>query len=204
MKSFTELEPILRSLHAKYGLVVSLTIDNSIVIFVASGSLAHQALVQNAAVFAHRPIPLATNKVIGNNGHNISFAGYGPTGRLFHLNLTAEILHPLRLKSYSHSQKWVLDTLISQLQQRSKPRDDVVVAVVDHDFHYAMFYLIDLMCFGNDLEKMKAAEIETIQRGVFAGFGTFIMLNFFPMVGKILFRKRWEKFIKLLKDQVIE
>lgn len=79
-----------------------------------------------------------------------------------------------------------------------------MVAVVDHDFYYAMFYLLDLMCFGNDLEERKAAEIETIQRGVFAGFGTFIMLNLFPMVGKILFRKRWEKFMKLRKDQVIE
>lgn len=105
MKSFTKLEPILRSLHAKYGPVVSLPIDNSIVIFVASGSLAHLALVQNAVVFSHRPIPLATNKVIGNNGHNISYADYGPTGRLFRLNLTAEILHPLRLKSYSRSRK---------------------------------------------------------------------------------------------------
>lgn len=80
----------------------------------------------------------------------------------------------------------------------------MVVAVVDHEFHYAMFYLLDLMCFGNDLEERKAAEIEIIQRGVFAGFGTFIMLNFFPMVGKILFWKHWEKFMKLHKDQVIE
>ena len=198
-KSYTELEPILRNLHAKHGPIVSLPLGNSPAIFVASASLAHEALVQNAAVFAHRPVPPVTNKVIGSNQHNVSSAGYGPTWRLLRRNLTTEILNPLRLKAYSRARKWVLEILFSRLL-RSSETGDGVVRVVD-DFHFAMFCLLVLMCFGDQLEEEKVREIEAAQLRVLAGFGTFNMLNFWPTIGKILFRKRWEKFLQLRKHQ---
>ncbi|CBI22407.3 unnamed protein product, partial [Vitis vinifera] len=198
-KSYTELEPILRNLHAKHGPIVSPPLGNSPAIFVASASLAHEALVQNAAVFVHRPVPLVTNKVIGSNQHNVSSAGYGPTWCLLRRNLTTKIFNPLRLKAYSRAHKWVLEILFSQLRRSSKTADGVV-RVVD-DFHFAMFCLLVLMCFGNQLEEEKVREIQAAQLRVLAGFGTFNMLNFWPTIGKILFRKRWEKFLQLRKHQ---
>ncbi|KAJ9678316.1 hypothetical protein PVL29_020470 [Vitis rotundifolia] len=186
-KSYTELEPILRNLHAKHGPIVSLPLGNSPAIFVASASLANEALVQIAAVFAHRPVPPVTNKVIGSNQHNVSSAGYGPTWRLLRRNLTTKILNPLRLKAYSRAHKWVLEILFSRLR-RSSETGDGVVRVVD-DFHFAMFCLLVLMSFGDQLVEEKVREIEAAQLRVLAGFG------------KILFRKRWEKFLQLRKHQ---
>ena len=98
-KPFSELEHIIRKLHAKYGPIITIYIGFRPVIFVADRSLAHKALVQNGAVFADRPTPLPTNAIISSNQHNISSAYYGPTWRLFRRNLSSEILHPSRVKS---------------------------------------------------------------------------------------------------------
>ncbi|KAJ6298749.1 hypothetical protein OIU76_019830 [Salix suchowensis] len=99
LKSFSDLELILRSLRAKYGPVITLHIGSRPAIFITTHSLAHQALVQNSAVFADRPPPFPTSKVISSNQHNISSASYGPTWRLLRRNLTSEILHPSRSKA---------------------------------------------------------------------------------------------------------
>ncbi|GAV80184.1 p450 domain-containing protein, partial [Cephalotus follicularis] len=118
-KSASEIEPFIRSLTLKLGPMVTLRIGSRPSIFIADRSLAHQALVQNGAVFADRPPPLATSKIMSSNQHNISSAAYGPTWRLLRRNLTAEILHPSRVKSYSHARKWVLQILFDSLQSQS-------------------------------------------------------------------------------------
>ncbi|WKA03306.1 hypothetical protein VitviT2T_021423 [Vitis vinifera] len=153
---FGNLSQSSETFHAKHGPIVSLPLGNSPAIFVASASLAHEALVQNAAVFAHRPVPPVTNKIIGSNQHNVSSAGYGPTWCLLRRNLTAKILNPLRLKAYSRAHKWVLEILFSRLR-RSSETGDGVVRVVD-DFHFAMYCLLVLMCFGDQLEEEKRWE----------------------------------------------
>ncbi|KAG5252093.1 hypothetical protein OIU78_011126 [Salix suchowensis] len=194
LKSFSELEPILRSLRAKYGPVVTLHIGSRPAIFIATHSLAHQALVQNGAVFADRPPAFAISRVISSNQHNISSAFYGPTWRLLRRNLTSEILHPSRVKSYSHARRWVLDILINSLKPRSTSNQRVRVR--DH-IQYAMFCLLVLMCFGDKLEENKIKQVEEIQRILLLSFGRFNLLNFWPSLTRILFRKRWEEFFQL-------
>ncbi|RVW21594.1 Cytochrome P450 89A2 [Vitis vinifera] len=54
------------------------------------------------------------------NGHNVSCAHYGPTWRLLRRNLTLEILHPSRIRLYSHARKWALEILKSRLQCHSE------------------------------------------------------------------------------------
>ncbi|KAK7846524.1 cytochrome p450 89a9 [Quercus suber] len=104
-KPFSELELIIHKLHAKYGPIITIYVGFRPAIFVADRSLAHKALVQNGAVFADRPTPPPTDAVISSNQHNISSAYYGPTWRLFRRNLSSEIFHPSRVKSYCRSRK---------------------------------------------------------------------------------------------------
>ncbi|KAJ9678331.1 hypothetical protein PVL29_020485 [Vitis rotundifolia] len=198
LKSFSELEPILRNLHTKYGPIVTLQIGSRPAIFVSANSLAHQALVQNGAVFANRPRALPTNKILSSNQHNISSAVYGPTWRLLRRNLTSEILHPSRVRSYSQARRWVLEILISRLQARSESGE--AVQAVDH-FQYNMFCLLVHMCFGDKLEEKQIQEIETIQRILLLGFSPFNILNFWPRVGNVLFRHRWDELFQLRKKQ---
>ncbi|CBI26429.3 unnamed protein product, partial [Vitis vinifera] len=95
-KSFSELEYVVKSLHEKHGPIVTLPFGFNPAIFVASNSLAYQALVQNGAVFADRPPPPITSKIMASNQCTISSAPYGPAWRLLRRNLTSEILHPSR------------------------------------------------------------------------------------------------------------
>ncbi|KAL3725384.1 hypothetical protein ACJRO7_030409 [Eucalyptus globulus] len=193
-KSFAEMEPTLRSLHARHGPMVTLHMGPRPTIFVASQALAHEALVRRGAVFADRPPPLAADRVLSANQHEVSSSSYGPTWRLFRRNLTAEILHPSRLRSYSRARAWVLDILVAEL----KSQPGCVVRVVDH-FQYAMFCLLVLMCFGDRLEEKQIKQIEEAQRRLLLGFQQFNVLNFWPRVTKIVLRKRWKEFYELIE-----
>lgn len=199
-KSFAEIEPALRSLVAKYGPVVTLRIGHRPAIFVATHSLAHQALIENGAVFADRPSGLPTTKIMSSNQHNISSASYGATWRLLRRNLTSEILHPSRVKMYSRARDWVLhDILINRLKSEA---GDNAVRLIDH-FQYAMFCLLVLMCFGDKLEENKIKEIETVQRRMLLAFGRFNVINFLPRLSKVLFRSRWRELLALRKSQEV-
>ncbi|KAM6555496.1 hypothetical protein CsatB_002515 [Cannabis sativa] len=196
-KSFSQLEPILRNLHANYGPLVSLHLGSRRAVFIADRVLAHQALVQNGAVFADRPPALPTAKIFNSNQHSISSARYGSTWRLLRRNISSEILHPSRVKCYSRARKWVLDILLKRLELDSQN-----AAVLAH-FQYAMFCLLVLMCFGvnNKIDETKIKEIENVQRRSLLTFSRFNILNVFPRLTKIVFRKRWEELLKLRQEQ---
>ncbi|XP_004235319.1 cytochrome P450 89A2-like [Solanum lycopersicum] len=195
-RTFSDLEPILRDLKAKYGPLITLNIGSRSAIFVASHSLAYQALVQQGAIFSNRPKAGPTSAVVNSNQRNISSAPYGPIWRLLRRNLTSEILHPSRIKSYSKARSWVLGILIQQL--RNAQVDSV--KLIDH-FQYAMFCLLVLMCFGDKLEETQIRQIENIQRKLLLGFTRFNIINIFPRVGKIIFRNRWKELIELRQEQ---
>ncbi|XP_021621199.1 cytochrome P450 89A2 [Manihot esculenta] len=197
-KSFAELEHIIRSLHAKFGPVITLPIGPRPSIFVADRNLAHQALIQNGAVFADRPSALAVGKVLSSNQHNINASFYGPTWRLLRRNLTSELLHPSRVKSYSHARKWVLQILVNRFESQSKSGNPVHVLA---GIQYAMFCLLVLMCFGDKLNQKQIEEIERVERAMLLNSGSFNLLNFWPRLSKIVFRKRWSQFLQLRKDQ---
>ncbi|GAV86172.1 p450 domain-containing protein [Cephalotus follicularis] len=174
-KSTFEPERIIRSLHAKLGPMVTLHFGSPPTIIISDPSLAHQALVQNGAVFADRPPALAVGKIMSCNQHNIGSANYGPTWRLFRRNLTAEILHPSRVKSYSHARKWVLHILLDSLQSQSKSGDTIRVVV---HFWYAMFCLLVLICFGDKLDQNWIKDIEQVHRRLRVSLLRFNILNY--------------------------
>ncbi|KAK3008380.1 hypothetical protein RJ639_014088 [Escallonia herrerae] len=126
-----------------------------------SHALAHPALVQNGAVFvfANRPKAPPTNRIFNNDQRNISSAAYGPTWRPLRRNLTSEILHHSRVKSYFGDRRWALHVLVHRLLLHS----DEPVRVMDH-FQYAVFCLLVFMCFGDKLDDKQIQQIESVQR----------------------------------------
>nr|WMZ41173.1 cytochrome P450 family 89 subfamily A polypeptide 2 [Ipomoea batatas] len=191
------LEPILRDLKSKYGPLITLKVGARPAIFIANHSLAHQALVQNGAVFSDRPESAPATRLLNSNQRNISSAAYGPTWRLLRRNLTSEILHPSRVKSYSNARQWVLGVLVKKLRDDSSESG---VKVIDH-FQYAMFCLLVLMCFGDKLEEQQIRQIEDTQRKMILSFPRFNILNFWPSIGKILFRNRWKELKQMALDR---
>ncbi|KAL8050603.1 hypothetical protein ABFX02_06G091100 [Erythranthe guttata] len=199
-KPVSHIEYILRRLKTLHGPLITLTMGRRSLIFVGSHSLAHQALVQNGAVFADRPAPPPTSRVLHNNKilKTISSSPYGATWRLLRRNLTQEILHPSRARMYSASRRWVLSLLIRRLADTAQSESSVML--IDH-FQYAMFSLLVIMCFGDKLHENQIKEIESIQRRLILGIRRFNILNLLPRLGKILFRNRWNELKQLRQEQ---
>ncbi|KAL7189527.1 hypothetical protein ACSBR1_039221 [Camellia fascicularis] len=190
----------LRDLRGKYGPIITVRIGHRPAIFVSSHSIAHRALIQNGAHFSDRPKALATVKIFSSNQHTISSAAYGPTWRLLRRNLTSEILHPSRVKSYTHARQWVLGILIHRLLNSAEDSSVEAVKVVHH-FQYAIFCLLVLMCFGDRLDEKQITQIETVQRAMLLSSSRFNMLNYWPKLGKIVFHNSWNELLRMRQDQ---
>ncbi|CAN8238063.1 unnamed protein product [Cochlearia groenlandica] len=189
----------LRDVHHRLGPIITLRITSRPSIFVADHSLAHQALVLNGAVFADRPPAPPISRIVSSNQHNISSGSYGATWRILRRNLTSEILHPTRVRSYSHARRWVLDILFDRFRNRGSEEEPIVV-VVDH-LHYAMFALLVLMCFGDKLDEKEIKKVEFVQRRQLLSFSRFSILNLWPKFTKLILRSRWDEFFKMRDEQ---
>ncbi|KAJ9179797.1 hypothetical protein P3X46_008118 [Hevea brasiliensis] len=196
--TYTKLEPVIRSLLPKFGPVITLHIGRRPFIFVADRYLAHHALIENGAVFADRPPALAIDKISSSNQHSINAASYGPTWRLLRRNLGSEILHPSRVKSYSHARKWMLQILLNRFESESKSGHPV--RVVD-GLQYAIFCLLVLMCFGDKLDQKQIEEIERVERAMLLTNARFSILNFWPRFSKMVLCRSWSNFLQLRKNQ---
>ncbi|CAN1841633.1 Cytochrome P450 89A2 [Linum perenne] len=197
-RSLSEIEIILRNLHSKMGPTVTLRFGPRLAVFVADRNLAHQALIHNGAVFADRPPPPPLSRITSSNQQNISSSFYGPTWRLLRRNLTSEILHPSRVKCYSHARSWVLQVIKARLVESAASSQPVQVM---DQFQYAMFCLLVFMCFGDKLDEKQISEIERVQRQLLLNNGRFGVLSFFPRLAKMFLRKQWSEFLRLRKEQ---
>ncbi|KAK4719783.1 hypothetical protein R3W88_018121 [Solanum pinnatisectum] len=202
LRANADIELILRDLKTKYGPIFNLRIGIGFrrpSIFVASHSFAYQALVQQGAVFCDRPKAAQTSVSLQSCRINISSSPYGPSWRLLRRNMVSEILHPSRTKSYSKVRSRVLTILIQQLRSDSAATEGI--RLIDH-FSYAMFYLLVLMCFGENIDEAQVKLIHDVQRRWMQSAGRFINLSFFPRsLQKIIYRKQWKELIQLIQDQ---
>ncbi|XVF42858.1 hypothetical protein PTKIN_Ptkin01aG0399500 [Pterospermum kingtungense] len=195
-RSFNDLQCVLQTLHAKFGPIITLHFGSRPSIFIADRFLAHQALVQNGAVFADRPPGLDGRKQVV-----ITTAVCGSMWRVLRRNLAAEMLHSSRVKSYSHARKLVLQRLLKLLRIESKSGDHPV-HVMEH-FRFSMYSLQIFMCFGDKLEENKVREIAEAETNLFSTFGQVNMIFISPKVTKIVFRKQWKKLFNYNKNRKI-
>ncbi|KAJ4848674.1 hypothetical protein Tsubulata_041441, partial [Turnera subulata] len=167
----SQLEPILRPLHAKLGPIVTLRIGPRPAIFIADRSLAHQALVQKGAP------PATILRVISTDQHTINPSFYGPTWRLLRRNLTSEILNPSRVRSYGHARRWVLHFLITRFELLSKSGKPVTVA---------MFWVLVIMCLGEKLDEEKVKDIEQVERSFLKRRGSLMKLRLLSLCNEFI------------------
>ncbi|XP_054815340.1 cytochrome P450 89A2-like [Prosopis cineraria] len=195
-RPLSELESVLGNLRAKYGPIFTFPFGSRPAILIADRSLAHQALLQNGAVFSSRPMSLSGAKITSRNPHNINTAPYGPTWRVLRRNLTSQVLQPTRIKAFSATRKCVLHMLLNALKSDSESSNSI--EVIDH-FQHAIFRLLAFMCFGNRLDDKQIKDIECVVRRLLLNLNRFAVLNLWPRVTRILFHKRWEELFQILK-----
>ncbi|KAE8718095.1 hypothetical protein F3Y22_tig00110019pilonHSYRG00010 [Hibiscus syriacus] len=193
-KSFNDLHHILHFLHAKFGPIITLHFGSRPAIFIADRFLAHQALVHDSVVFADRPPALD-----GKEEVFITTANYSSTWRVLRRNLTAEMLHPSRVKSYSAARKMMLGRLLKLLKLQSGQSADHSVQVMDQ-FRNSMFSLLAFMCFGEELEDKKIKEIADVQRDMMRTFGEMSTVSILPTITMIMFYKQGKKMLQLQEE----
>ncbi|MED6123432.1 hypothetical protein PIB30_049093 [Stylosanthes scabra] len=195
--SFSKLRPLLPRLHAKHGPIITLPIWSGPHIFIADASLAHQALLQNAAVFANRPYKTLSTI---HRQLNITSSPYGPTWRLLRRNLTSYILQP----SFSSLRKSVLRDLLTRLKlsiTASSSSSSSSIRVDDH-VHDAVLSMLVFMCFGDEIQENKIHHMKRIQRALISGFNRFSVLNFLPrVVYRVVFPQRCKEYLHLREQQ---
>ncbi|GAB2301805.1 hypothetical protein Dimus_035830 [Dionaea muscipula] len=196
-KSIDQLEMTVSSLRPKLGPIVTLYIGPYTAIFISSGKLAHQALIQNGAALADRPKWLSSRKM---ELINISTGSYGLTWRLLRRNLT-EFLHPSHNShakySYSHARKRVLSILLDRLKSDAGLG---AVKVMDH-LHFSVFFLLAHMCFGDGLNENQVEQIKAVHSSVLQSFTKTQILHLWPALTKILLRPWWKEYVKMREDR---
>ena len=198
-KNFADLEPVLRSLRSKYGNIVTIHIGSTPSIFITSHEASHRALVKSGNVFAGRPMALRTTQIFFPNQCTVSTSPYGPVWRMLRQNFM-QVIQPSKLNSYSICRKWALDVL------KKRVLDDIeagnkVVPINDH-FNYAIYVLFSYMCFGEKFDEETVRNIQRVQYNVIHNFIRFNVLNFLPMLNKIVFRRLWRDILEIRHDQV--
>ncbi|GAB2220524.1 hypothetical protein Droror1_Dr00008184 [Drosera rotundifolia] len=203
-KNLFEVEALLKSWITKYGPIITCRFGGfRPVVLLGTGSLVHEALVLKGALFADRPELPPMSKIMTNDGHSISNASYGPKWRSLRRNFTT-FLHPSHFKSYTLIRQRVLRTLIQHLEVESKSRKGVV-KVIDH-FQYAIFSVLALICFGNELDEHQLHELEKATRQFLTLRTRFDVLDNFPIwFTKIFFQGRWKELFQVKNgvDEVI-
>ncbi|KAJ0969082.1 hypothetical protein J5N97_021959 [Dioscorea zingiberensis] len=195
-RSPADIESVLRDLHSKYGPIFTVHVGSHPFIFILDRSLAHKVLIEHGAVFSDRPPPPPATRFLSMNQHNVSSSPYGPLWRLLRRNLISEILHPSRVKLFSHGREWVLDLLLSKLHLQSSS----VVTAMD-SFRFAMFSLLVLMCFGEKLGEDAIKAIESAQRDLLLYTSKLNVFSFAPAITKHLFRHRWTTAFEMRRRQ---
>ncbi|OAY83423.1 Cytochrome P450 89A9 [Ananas comosus] len=169
-RSVFDTEHLIRALHARHGPVVALRLpfQRRPSVFVADRRLAHRALVEGGAAFAHRPPLVEPNVLFTCGQRDISSSSYGPYWRLVRRNLASKILPPSRVELFAPTRR------------------------CEERFKHAIFCLLVFMCFGVKLDDdTTIADIQAVQQFMLAAFTAFPVFAFFPTVTKLLFRKRW-------------
>ncbi|XP_004982616.1 cytochrome P450 89A2 [Setaria italica] len=174
----------VQHLVARYGPVVSLRVGTRLVVLVSDRCIAHAALVETGAALADRPAP--TRAFLGETGHTISRASYGPVWRLLRRNLVAGTLHPSRVRLFAPARAWARGALVNKLRTSSEAPPHVA-----EELRHAVSCLLVLMCFGERLSEPAVRAVAAAQRNwlLFTAYRAHVFA-FWPAVTKHLFRHR--------------
>lgn len=199
-KNFADLEPILRSLRSKYGSIVTIHIGSTPSIFITSHEVAHRALVKNGTVFANRPLALQTTLVFFPNQHSISTSPYGPVWRMLRQNFM-QLFQPSRLSSYSHCRKWALNVFRKNVLVEIESGNNKALPISGH-LNFALYVLLTYMCFGERFDEETVKNIQRVQQHLIHNFIRFNVLNFLPMLSRIVLRRLWKEILGIRQNQV--
>ncbi|XP_037468688.1 cytochrome P450 89A2-like [Triticum dicoccoides] len=191
------LGPVLRSLHARYGPIVSVCLGRTFV-FVADRHLTHSALVKGGGNFDTRPPPSKLFTLF--LGGSMSASPLGPYFRLVRRNLHSQALHPSRVRLLAPVRQRVCDALVGSLR-RDRDAASQGTVTVRPLMARCLFDLLTSMTFGVTLGQEALDEMQQMQLQISDGISRFPVLSIFQPITKRLLRKEWALNVALRERQ---
>ncbi|KAJ0968188.1 hypothetical protein J5N97_025105 [Dioscorea zingiberensis] len=199
-KPFSQMEPMLHRLRAKYGPVFTLYVGSRPVVFIMDGKHVHRSLIANSEAFAHRPLPLTTSVLINSNLRSINNTPYGSLWRILRRNIASEVIHPSKASmSSTHVQRMALDILLKSLRKEAEANGGVVVPV--HSIELCIAFLMSSLCFGVTLDEQVVDRIKNVQHELLSIVHIHFALNLLPKVALLLSWRRLGKLKQLRRAQ---
>uniref|UniRef100_A0A7N0UI90 Uncharacterized protein n=1 Tax=Kalanchoe fedtschenkoi TaxID=63787 RepID=A0A7N0UI90_KALFE len=170
-KSFSQIEPTLRSLRSK----------SRVTVFISDHKLAHKALIQNGAICSNRPTSSPAAKLINTNQKNISSAFY--------------------VRSYSAVRKWILDILIRSLEQDAAAIAGIMAVdhLQYAMFCLLVFMCFGDKVSNEQIKRVDSVHRDFIIKTSQSDVLNFLPDN--PTLGKFVFRKGWVELYRIRAEQ---
>uniref|UniRef100_A0ACD5WEG2 Uncharacterized protein n=1 Tax=Avena sativa TaxID=4498 RepID=A0ACD5WEG2_AVESA len=196
-----QLGPILRSLHARYGPIVSVYLGGRTFVFVNDRHLAHSALIKGGGNFDSRPQPSEIFTLF--LGGSMSASPLGDYFRLVRRNLHSQALQPSRIRLFAPARKRVCDALVASLRRdrdggASQSQGIVTVRPL---LARCLFDLLMCMTFGVRIGQEALDEMQQMQFKISEAISRFPVLSIFQPITKRLQRKRWAWHVALRERQ---
>uniref|UniRef100_A0ACD5TLB9 Uncharacterized protein n=1 Tax=Avena sativa TaxID=4498 RepID=A0ACD5TLB9_AVESA len=201
-----QLGPILRSLHARYGPIVSVYLGGRTFVFVADRKLAHSALVKGGGNFDTRPQPSEIFTLF--LGGSMSASPLGDYFRLVRRNLHSQALHPSRVRLFAPARKRVCDAFVASLRrdaasqsQQQQQQGGGGIVTVRPLLARCLFDLLMYMTFGVRIGQEALDEMQQMQLKISEAISRFPVLSIFQPITKRLQRKQWARDMALRERQ---
>jgi len=189
-----QLGPILRSLHARYGPIISVCLGGRTFVFVADRHLAHTALIKGGGNFDTRPQPSEIFTLF--LGGSMSASPLGAYFRLVRRNLHSQALHPSCIRLFAPARERVCQAFLASLRLGSLDAEGGTVTVRPL-LARCLFDLLASMSFGVTLGQKELDEMQQMQLKISEAISRFPVLSIFQGITKRLQRKQWARDVAL-------
>ncbi|PKA66519.1 Cytochrome P450 77A3 [Apostasia shenzhenica] len=155
---------VVRDLRRLYGPIFSLRMGQRTLIVVSSADLIHEALVSRGPLFASRPPDSPTRLLFSAGKLTVNSAPYGPLWRSLRRNLVAELVSPVRVRSFSWIRDWAVAAHLSRLRSAAAAGGRVV-ELMPH-CRLTICSILVCICFGAKVDEEKVREIEEVLKEI--------------------------------------
>ncbi|KAJ8615278.1 hypothetical protein MRB53_034650 [Persea americana] len=189
----------VRDLRRVYGPILTLKMGTRTLIVISSAELAHEAFVENGALFASRPAETPTRAIFSCNKFTVNSAVYGPVWRSLRRNMVSNMLSSTRLRQFGTVRESAMDRFIQRIRSESESTEPSSVWVLKNA-RFAVFSILLSMCFGIDMEEDEIFKMDDVMKKVLITLNPRID-DYIPILSPF-FSKNWKVAMQVRQEQI--
>lgn len=189
---------VIRDLREKFSPIFTLKMGQKTMIIITCPKVAHEALIENGALFASRPPDTPTKMFFSENKCSVNSSLYGSVWRTLRRNMVSELLTPSRMKDFSWIRDWAIERLIQRLEAEAGKNQGSVRVLTN--VRFSIFSILLCMCFGKQLEEDIITNVDEVMKEILLIIEPQIH-DFLPIL-RPLFARQWKHIRKWRQIQM--